>query len=318
MPITLNRVHLSIGVSEAHLRDLGDSVQQGALVRRRVIGKRGGGLRTIVVAEPVLQEVLKKLLRFFYTLDPRPHPKVNGFVPKTSTLRNAVPHVAKAVVLHLDLADFFGSVRRDHVQEVLTDMDFNKDAVVVLTNLIHTPHGLPQGFATSPYVATLALRPLDYLCESIAKNRGLEFSRYADDLTFSGDNIDGVIQAVIDACDSTGWALNPEKTRVQRRGSRQYVSGLTVVDGQQPRIPRKIKRRYRAKSYKIRTQGYEAFMASDGREEDRTRRLRGMLQYIRSVEPDFADKILAEIDHLLPSDLPDEEDAVTDAPWDAD
>jgi len=305
-----------VGASDRRLRELGDQVQAGELVRERHIRKRSGGTRTIVIAAPILQEVLKKLLRVLYTLPGEPHPSANGFVPRTSTRRNAANHLAQPEVLHLDLADYFGTVSASHLDYVFSQFDLNDDAKSVVGKLVHTPLGLPQGFATSPYLATLALKPLDEACERIALGGRANYSRYADDLTFSGENLLALAPEVLVSANDLGWQVNGTKTRLQKRGSRQYVSGLTVTDYKRPRLPRKLKRRYRSKLHKIETLGYENFYRLEGREEDRTRRLMGMMNYMNSIEPEFAGPMLRRLEFLLPEDMPGRGDPMYEEDWD--
>jgi len=104
-----------------------------------------------------------------------------------------------------------------------------------LTQKIYQSPHLPQGAPTSPALANLAAWHLDVRLAALAKSFGARYTRYADDLAFSGDQefaarIVAFLAAVKNIADDEGFALNSRKTRVMRRGGRQRVTGIVVND----------------------------------------------------------------------------------------
>ena len=111
------------------------------------------------------------------------------------------------------------------------------------------PRGLPQGASTSPALSNAVARRLDKRLTGLAAKLGLTYTRYADDLTFSGTaEVNGrvgyLMARVRHIAEDEGFAVNPEKTRVLRRNTAQRVTGLVVND--KPGVGRREVRRLRA------------------------------------------------------------------------
>src|SRR5262249_55667368 len=115
------------------------------------------------------------------------------------------------------------------------------------------PRCLPQGAPTSPALTnTLCLR-LDRRISGLARRLGYRYTRYADDLTLSlpvghqcKPQLGTLIGQVRRIVEAEGFALHPDKTRVNRSGGRQQVTGLVVNGEGTPRVPRKLRRQLRA------------------------------------------------------------------------
>jgi RNA-directed DNA polymerase len=121
------------------------------------------------------------------------------------------------------------------------------------------PRCLPQGAPTSPALTnTLCLR-LDRRLSGLAARLGWRYTRYADDLTFSlpaehkgKPRLGALLGLVRRIVEAEGFRLNPEKTRVHRRGGRQQVTGLVVNGAAAPRVPRALRRQLRAAVHNLR------------------------------------------------------------------
>ncbi|OOB90082.1 reverse transcriptase family protein [Rathayibacter sp. VKM Ac-2630] len=188
------------------------------------------------------------------------HPAAHGFVPGRSAITGAAEHVGSAVVVTLDLQRFFaqvtaprvfGLLRREGLPEAvaytLTGLCTHAVPVAVLRRLpeggspeeraglrraLTLPH-LPQGAPTSPALANLALRRLDARLTGYAEAAGARYTRYADDLTFSGDEhfarrAEAFARGVQRVVEDAGYAVNPRKTRIRRASVRQSVTGVVV------------------------------------------------------------------------------------------
>jgi hypothetical protein len=290
---SLQYVSNRISIGKSDLVSLADEVSSGIHHFLKKIPKRRGGSRDLRIPDGELAMVLKKLLEYFYTESWDLSPVAFGFVKGRTTVQHARLHLAKPEVLHMDLDNFFASVSAQQIREALETAEYSPEAVATISRLVCYDNSLPQGFPTSPFLSNVVFRDLDRHLASLADKLELSYSRYADDLVFSGSQTDRAIAPVAALVSNAGWAVNPAKTRVQYRGNHQYVAGLTVFDHVQPRLPRSLKRRYRAKAHMIAKVGYEVYCAEFGDEsEDFPRRLIGMARYMASVEPDVGQPIL--------------------------
>jgi RNA-directed DNA polymerase len=161
------------------------------------------------------------------------------------------------------------------------------------------PRGLPQGACTSPGLSNQVARRLDRRLWGLATKLGLNYTRYADDITFSGGTefnarVGYLMARVRHIADEEGFTVNPKKTRVQRRNTAQRVTGLVV--NEQPSVGRKEIRRLRAILHRARTQGLDA-QNRDGRPHFRAW-LQGKIAYVAMVRPDVGARLRAELQGL--------------------
>ena len=224
--------------------------------------KRTGGARLIEEPKPLLKHFQRVLLR--EVLDRVPvHPAAHGFTHGRSALTYASGHVGRAVVVHLDLEDFFGSIRAGRVYGIFRRCGYPEPVAYLLTGLttnsvpelvwrdaprqtaagtaahrrldqhLAHPH-LPQGAPTSPSLANLATFGLDRRLAALAQASGLTYSRYADDLALSSrhhlarDQVARLVRLADQIARDEGFRLNPAKTQVQRPGQRQHLAGIVV------------------------------------------------------------------------------------------
>ncbi len=221
------------------------------------IAKRSGGLRLLEVPKVRMKEIGRRILHRLLDHVP-PHPAAHGFRRGRSVLTHASPHVGSEIVVRIDLADFFLSVGAAHVRAVFAAMGYPSEVAWLLTCLTtniapvvaHTPTAetirelrraemlararhLPQGAPTSPALANLAAYGLDVRLTAAASAVGARYSRYADDLVFSGDRpfakrAERFFRLVATVARDEGFVVNGAKTRFMRRGARQTVTGVVV------------------------------------------------------------------------------------------
>jgi RNA-directed DNA polymerase len=246
----------------ANLKSLGrnrKNPQQLWHYHYRVFTKRSGSVRLIESPKPRLKELQRLILA--QLLDEIPvHPAVHGFCKGRSIRTFAAPHVNQRVLLRMDLRDFFPSISRARVQALLRSAGYPEPVADLLggicTNaaprdvweklafyvdplqlheirdLYRQPH-LPQGAPTSPSLANLCCYRMDCRLAGFARSVGAEYTRYADDLAFSGDEeferrVDRFSTHVAAILHEEGFAVNHHKTRIMRRGVRQQLTGLVV------------------------------------------------------------------------------------------
>ena len=209
--------------------------------------KKSGGTRTISAPCPLLKKTQRGLLdSLFNPLGV--HPAAFGFVQGRSIKGNAAIHVGQKIVANVDVKNCFPSVRWPLVLGAIRrDLGerFSAAAIGLLVDLCTAEGGLPIGAPTSPALLNRVLHISDEILSKHAEKRGCKYSRYADDLSFSGDH--GAIE-MIGVATSTlqriGLELDPKKTNIFRRGRRQVCTGLVV--NVQVSVPRTIRRRLRA------------------------------------------------------------------------
>lgn len=239
------------------------------------IPKRGGGERTLHAPEKALKRLQRSLLRTVLA-KPSPHPSATGFRPGMSIVEHGRRHAGKAVVVKLDLADFFPSVKAGRVDAFFKARGWDAGARVWLLRWTTWEDSLPQGAPTSPALSNLVNLRLDHRLDALARHFGGTYSRYADDLTFSFDKADVPLDALVhtarDILTEEGYRIQERKRiRVLRAHRRQRVLGL-VVNNPKPALPRETRRWLRAVRHRIKTgkqatltpeqlRGWEAFSA---------------------------------------------------------
>jgi hypothetical protein len=210
---------------------------------------RWHGDRLVEAPRARLKGLQRRVLRELLDRVP-PHRAAHGFVAGRSAVSHAQRHVGRRVVVAVDLRSFFVSVHVGRVAAVFRALGYPEPVVAVLAGLCTTAtpravtdgvedwglrrrlrrRHLPQGAPTSPALANLVAHRLDRRLEGLATRWGLTYSRYADDLALSGDDVraDKLLAAVASVVLDEGFELQPRKTRVQRRSQRQQVTGVVV------------------------------------------------------------------------------------------
>ncbi len=224
--------------------------------RKLTIPKRTGGSRRIHAPEPSLKKLQRRILRRVLGRL-RAHPCATGFEHGHSIVSNALPHRGQAVVVRMDLKDFFDSTDAKRVQRYFRKIGWNRDASELLVRLCTLDGGLPQGAPTSPRLSNLVNYHLDARLAGLAHGLGGAYSRYADDITFSfpsddRDAIRAAIRTTKLVAKDLGYRLHQhKKLRICRRNARQLVTGLVVNEG--VNLPRATRRRLRAVEHRLRT-----------------------------------------------------------------
>ena len=222
-----------------------------------VLRKRSGGVRVIEAPKLRIKQMQRRILRRILDAVPT-HESVHGFVPGRSIRTFAEPHSGRAIVLRIDLASFFPSVRAARVEAIFRTLGYPEPVSQALTGLCTTasprlcrqnaqlehaelqatrllfarPH-LPQGAPTSPALANLCMYRADCRLSALARSAAASYTRYADDLAFSGDarflrGCERFRDQVAAILLEEGFAVNHRKTRIMRNGVRQHLGGLTV------------------------------------------------------------------------------------------
>ncbi|MFF4198250.1 reverse transcriptase family protein [Nonomuraea sp. NPDC001831] len=278
-------------------------VGAGRLYAQRPFRKKHGGIREVFKPEPPFDAISKNLHRSFTDVLSYEAPDhVHGFVRGRSTVSNASHHLAKECVLRIDLEDFFPSISAAMIGTALQAQGYQEKAAELAVSLVTIGGKLPIGLSTSPFLSNLVFLTTDRSLVEYAQAESLSFTRYVDDLTFSGEVADRHLADISRILGDAGWSVNTRKTAFMRRGGPQYVTGLYVGRPEGPRIPRKIKRQMRWILHVISKFGYDAYMEEFGGEgeEMHRNRLLGWACYIAAVEPELGYPLLRKLDELIP------------------
>jgi RNA-directed DNA polymerase len=224
----------------------------------RVLAKQFGSVRLIEVPKPRLKEIQRRILGEILERVPA-HPAAHGFVKGRSIRTFVAPHVGQRIVLKMDLQDFFPSLSGARIQaffraagypETVADLlggictnatprdvwrGIDSDSLLEARRLYSRPH-LPQGAPSSPALANICAYRVDCRLSGLARSAGAAYTRYADDLAFSGDEafercVERFAAHVASALVEEGFRVHHRKTRIMRQSVRQGLAGLVVNQG---------------------------------------------------------------------------------------
>ena len=224
-------------------------------------------VRWINAPKPELKECQRRILESILYARPC-HECAHGFVPNRSIVSNAKPHVQQQWIGNFDIKSFFPSTTKELVQQVWNRFEqFNDWEIQCLTEISCLKEQLPQGAPTSPYIANLVLFEEDEIFASFAQKHGLKYTRYADDLTFSGPWLPkDIVQFIRETLTPKGYRLAPHKIHFYGQHQRQMVTGLVV--NEHIALPRPIRKRLRAVLHDIESNGVEQALEKGGWEID--------------------------------------------------
>jgi hypothetical protein len=312
----------------ADVRGLNAEVATTALLHYafRWLPKRRGGYRLVEAPKTQLKRLQRRLLQEILRRVPA-HDAAHGFVQGRSALSFARVHAGQTVVMRMDLEDFFPSIGAARVFRLFRSIGYPEAVAQALTGLctlkvsasvlatmpapsfveqydvtalatrvragrrLRQRH-LAQGAPTSPALANLASYRLDARLAGAAKSAGARYTRYADDLAFSGDaefarrahRFEVLVAAI---ALEEGFRVNHHKTRVMRQGERQQLVGL--VTNHRPGVPRRARERLEAVLTNVARHG----LTSENRANDPNflESLRGQVAWVAQVNPGHARKL---------------------------
>ncbi|WP_238038291.1 reverse transcriptase domain-containing protein [Psychrobacter sp. Ps6] len=289
------------------------------------INKRNGTPRQIWSPIPRLKFVQRWILENILN-NLTTHGAAHGFVRGKSIVTNAAVHSNSALLIKLDVKDFFPSVHWRRVKGVFRHAGYPEQIATLLALLCTesprqmvqqngktyyvalSDRALPQGAPTSPALTNIVCLNLDRRLTGLADKMGLRYSRYADDLTFSlpanststenatqpsdhNQLIGQLLGSVHKILREEGFILNGDKTRIIRMGNQHTVTGMVVNGEGVPRVPRKIKRMLRAALHNL-------DLGQSLKNGETIDTLSGYAAWIASAEPELGQRYLAQIAEL--------------------
>ena len=248
------------------------------------IPKKSGGKRSITAPTSYLKGTQKALSILLSTLYKAPK-TVNGFAAGRSVETNAEVHIGKNYVFNTDLKDFFPSITAKMVRKALEDSGVEREVAryisivcTITTDNDDLPEDvLPQGSPASPILSNMVCYMMDRNLEWLAHKYGLTYSRYADDMTFSSmHSVYGkksvFLKEFRDTVTKYGFTINETKTRLQKKGERQEVTGIIVSD--KTNVCRKYLKNLRAEIFQMEMYGFS---------KEQYRSVRGKVAFVGMV-----------------------------------
>lgn len=284
------------------------------------IPKKRGGERKLSSPKPILrtaQSWVKEAI-----LDKiSPHEVAHGFIKERSILSNAMPHTGNAVVVNMDIKDFFPSVTFKRVKGMFRSFGYSESLSILLALLCTEPpvetvrykdrvynvslgqRCLPQGACTSPAVTNIICTGLDKRLKGKADALGFNYTRYADDMTFSGNSssfrdLGKLLKDVTDIVSFEGFLIHPDKTRIFHKSRRQEVTGLVV--NRKPGINRKDLKKFRAILHNCEKNGIEGQNLEN--HTNFIAYLRGYCSFISMIDQEKGKNFLEQLDRICKAD----------------
>jgi RNA-directed DNA polymerase len=249
LPVIYNTTNLSalVGYKIGYLKKA--ATYTNHFYRKFEIKKKNGKLRSLKEPLPSLKEIQNWILEnILYKVEVSKYAK--AYVRKRNILDNVKYHRSRDKVLTLDIENFFGSIKRQNVETIFRGMNYSSNMSNLLSKLCCCDDVLPQGSATSPCLSNIYLKPFDKVISEYCNENSIRYTRYADDLAFSGKfDQELLIELVRRELKKIGLKLNEDKIKLMEQNSRQIITGIVVNDIIQ--IPKKDRNAIRQEVYYI-------------------------------------------------------------------
>ena len=230
VPVIYNTSHLAalVGYKKDYIKRA--VIYTPYFYRDFKIRKRNGKLRSISEPLPSLKEIQIWILENILE-NIKVSPFAKAYKKNTGLIDNVKFHKGQQKVFTLDLKDFFPSIKTKAIEQIFLSFGYSKLISNLLAKLCTRDGHLPQGAPTSPYLSNLFFAPADNEIIKYCLSNNIKYTRYADDLSFSGDfNENALFTIVESAISDLGLILNPQKTKLMRPNERQTVTGIVVND----------------------------------------------------------------------------------------
>ncbi|HCQ23530.1 MAG: hypothetical protein LW814_06580 [Anabaena sp. CoA2_C59] len=306
----------AMGISVKGLRFLTFS-RKGYHYIRFQIPKKPSGYRQISAPKKLLKKAQNWILdNILEKLEL--HDAAHGFRLKHSIVTNAQIHVGKEVIINIDLKDFFPSISYKRVKGLFKSFGYSETASTIFALICTEPkikeveingqinsllswtdRYLPQGAPSSPAITNILCRRLDRRLNFMAKQYGFDYTRYADDLTFSASgeslvNVNNILKLTNLIVKKEDFEINENKTRVVRNYRKQEVTGIIV--NEKLNISRDKLKTFRAVLYKIEKDGLQNY--TWGQSQDIIAAIEGFANFVAMVNPEKGGKFIEQIHRI--------------------
>lgn len=301
VPFIMNTYHLSniLGIKWRDFKNIINNSDK--LYYNFNISKKSGGKRTISMPNKELLIVQKKIQEKILN-NITIHDNVYGFVKNKSIIDNAKRHLNKEMILNIDLKDFFPSIHRGRIFYIFKNIcNYDNDVSYCLTKLTTYNNSIPQGAPTSPVLSNIVAFMLDVRLSKLADKFNINYTRYADDITFSGDKTSinnsllKIVSYIVAEC---GFNINPKKTRFANCASRQEVTGL-IVNNEKISIPNDYIRKIRQELYYVKKYGLKGHREKVGFKNKYYKdHMLGKILFVNQIDSKKGKRLLEEFNEI--------------------
>ncbi|MBR2460560.1 MAG: RNA-directed DNA polymerase [Clostridia bacterium] len=256
--------------------------------RRVLIPKKDGTYRNLSVPDAPLKRIQRAINEKLLVYEPISR-YATAYRIASGIRNNALPHIGMPKVLKLDIKGFFDSVTYSLVKErVFRKEKYSEPVRVLLTILCYYKDVLPQGAPTSPVITNIVMREFDEVIGEWCGKKGIAYTRYCDDMTFSGDFDEKEVKAfVAGELKKQGFFLNAQKTVVATAAKRQTVTGVVV--NKKANVSSEYRREIRKEVFFCQKYGVAEHIERLGLDVDTKnylRKLLGRINYVLQISPD--------------------------------
>ncbi|HGI6746894.1 TPA: retron St85 family RNA-directed DNA polymerase, partial [Listeria monocytogenes] len=228
LPIIYDTTHLGLltGIKKEYIYLVVSSPRH--YYRHFKIPKSNGFLREIDEPLPNLKIIQKWILNNILQNVPV-SPYAKAYLHKTTLIDNAKFHKRQKIVYKLDIQNFFPSISSHMIYNFFCEAGYDLKLSRVLSRIVTLNNGLPQGAPTSPYLSNIIFKEIDLKIAKYCQQHKIRYTRYADDLTFSGDFNYNKLKTFVEwNIQKSGFNLNNSKTKILPKNKRQIVTGIVV------------------------------------------------------------------------------------------
>lgn len=266
--------------------------------REYYIPKRSGGERKLLIPSLTLKYIQRWILdRILSQMHGSEH--AIGFKKNKSIVNNAKKHINQECVMNIDIANFFPSIEFNTVFRIFYYYGYTKEMSFILAQLCTYENELPQGSPASPCISNIACLRLDKRLSRLAQSFNANYSRYADDITFSGSSgISNCLRIVEQILNDEGFTINHKKTRFAYPHQRQEVTGLIVNSGQ-VRVCKRFKRALTQEIYYCKKFGVDSHLKHiESIKKFYKEHLYGKAYFVYMVEPDIGKELIKKLNEV--------------------
>lgn len=298
LPVIFDKEHLSL-VMGIDQKKLGYYIMNSDnFYKEYSVQKSNGGTRVIIMPSLHLKEIQRWILDnilYRYSINDAAY----GFVLNRNIKDNAMIHINQSTIVNLDIKNFFPTINYERVFSLFFKSGYTKEVSFILAKLCTYKGILPQGAPSSPYIANILCNRLDKRISGLVAKKKYKYSRYADDITISGDKeINNLVPYIIKIISSEHFEVNLNKLRVQDTATFKEVTGLIVNDT--VKVKRKFKKKLEQHIYYCEKFGVYSHLKKidlPGKSYFREY-LYGMANFIKMIEPEVGNGYLLRLDNI--------------------
>ncbi len=255
VPVIYNLPHLAelVGYKKEYLKKA--ALYSDYFYRNFEITKKNGKKRAISEPLPSLMEIQHWILKnILYKLPVSPFAK--AYKPNVNLMENLRFHKKQPKVFTLDLENFFPSITIERIEKIFHKLGYTPFVSKLLAQLSTRENRLPQGAPTSPYLSNLIFKEADDCISEYCKQHKIRYTRYADDLSFSGDfDEKKLLNKITKTVEKLDLKINADKTKLMTPNMRQTVTGIVV--NEKPQVVFHKRNALRQTMYYINKFGFE-------------------------------------------------------------